>query len=65
MCRSNQDLVLSLDVSCESRSLCSGVWWHTGWLSVPDRGLSSKVEENPSGVDFSNRRNLQVAAHDA
>ena len=54
MFRSTQCSVLSLIVSCESKSLFLGVWLHKGWLTVPDRGLSSEVEESPSGV-FSNR----------
>lgn len=37
-----------LYVSCESKSLL-GVWWHKGWLTVRDRGLSSEVEESSSG----------------
>ena len=50
--RSGQGLVLSLDVSCESKGLFSGVWWHKGWLEVPDKVLSSKVEESLSGGVF-------------
>ena len=48
MCRSSQDLVHFLYVSCESKSLL-GVWWHKGWLAIHDRGLSSEVEESSSG----------------
>ena len=51
MCRSSQDMALSLGVSCESKSLL-GVWWHKGWLAVHDRGLSSEVEESSSGGVF-------------
>ena len=36
-----------------------------GWLAVPGRGLSSEVEESPSGGVFSNRWNIQVARCDA
>ena len=49
MCRSRQGLVHFLYVSCESKSLLLGVWWHKGWLAVRDRGLSSEVEESSSG----------------
>lgn len=61
MCRSTQGVVLSLHVSYESKSLLPGVSWHKGWLAVPDRGLSSEVQENPSEGVFSSICNLQVA----
>ena len=51
---------LSSWVSHESRSLFLGVWWHSGWLAVFDRGLSNEIEES-SGRVFSERWNLQVA----
>ena len=53
MCRSTQGVVLSLHVPYESKSLLPGVSWHKGWLAVPDRGLSSEVQENPSEGVFS------------
>lgn len=52
-CRSTQGVLLSLRVSCESKSLLPGVSWHKGWLAVLDRGLSSEVKENPSEGVFS------------
>ena len=52
MCRSGQSSVLSLGMSHESKSLFFGVWWHKGWLAVPDRGLSREVEESSSGGSF-------------
>lgn len=51
--KSNEGLVLFFRVSHEPKSLFPGVWWHKGWLSVTNRGLSSKVEESLSGVVFS------------
>ena len=65
MFRGSQGLVLSLVVSCESKSLLIGIWQQKGWLTVAGRGLSSKAEESPSGDVFSNRCNLQVARCDA
>ena len=44
-----------LNVSCESKSLFLEVWWHKGWLAIPDMGLSSEVEESSSGGIFSSR----------
>ena len=52
---SSQNLVLSLGVSHEYRGLFLGVWWHKGWLTVFDRGLSSEIEESSSGGVFSSR----------
>lgn len=54
-CAGDQDLVLSLDVTHESKSLLLGVWQHKDWLTVPDRGLFNGVEESLSGDIFSNR----------
>lgn len=34
------------------KSLFTGVWKHKGWLAVPDRGLSNKVEESLFGGIF-------------
>lgn len=31
VCRSSLRLVLSLDVTCESRSLFLEIWWHKSW----------------------------------
>ena len=53
--RLSQGLVLSLDVTHESKSLLLGVWQHKNWLTVPDRGLFNGVEESLSGDIFSNR----------
>ena len=64
-CRSSQDPVLSLGVSCESISLFLGVWWPKDRLAVPESGHSSEVEENTFGGMFSKRQNLQVARCDA
>ena len=65
-CTSSQGSVLFfLGVLCEPKSLFFGVWWHKGWLAVPDRDLSSEMEESSSGGDFSNRQKLQVARCDA
>ena len=33
---------------CEYKSLFPEIWWHKGWLSVPDRGLTSEFEDSPS-----------------
>ena len=49
MCGSSQRLVLPLNVSCESKSLFFEVWWHKGWLAMPDVVLSSEVEDSSSG----------------
>lgn len=56
--------MLSLGVSCNSKTLFPGVWQHKGWLAVPDKTLSNNVEENPSGGKFSKRQNLQFARCD-
>ena len=64
-CRSSQGLTLSLCVSCKSKSLDPRVWQHKGWLPVPYKSFSNKVEEHLSGGVFSNRQNLQVARCDA
>lgn len=53
MCGSRRGLVLSLGVSCESKSLFCGVWWHRGWLAVPAQGLFSEVKESLPGSIFS------------
>ena len=45
MCRSSQDLVLSIDGLCESKSLCTGVWQQKGLLAIFD----SEVEESSNG----------------
>ena len=65
MCRSIWGSMLSLSVSHEAKSLFLGVCWHEGWLAVPDRRLSSKVEENSSAGVFSNTQNPQVSKCDA
>ena len=44
------DFALSSWVSHESRSLFLGVWWHSGWLAVFDRGLSNEIEESSGGA---------------
>ena len=54
-------VVLSLSVSCESRCLFPGAWWPKGWLAVPDRGLSSKVEVSRSRSVSASRCNIPVA----
>ena len=65
MCSSSHSSLLSLCISRESKSLFPGIWWHVGHLAVPDRGLSSKIEESSSGNIFANTQNLQVARYDA
>lgn len=62
---SSQSFVLSLGVSYVSKSLFLGIWQYRGWLAVPDRSISSEVEESLSGGDFFNRQNCQVARCDA
>lgn len=52
VCRSSEDLVLSLDVSCKFRSLFPGVWQPKGWLPVPGRGPSSKVQKSLLEMSF-------------
>ena len=54
MYRSNQGLMLSVDVTYGFKDLFLGVWQHKGWLTVSDRGLSIRVEESVSGHVFSN-----------
>ena len=47
------DLLLYLAVLCKYKSLFPGFWVQKGWLVVPDRVLSSEVEESLSGGVFS------------
>jgi len=47
------DLLLCLAVLCKYKSLFPGFWMQKGWLVVPDRVLSSEVEESLSGGVFS------------
>ena len=37
-------LLLSLGVSCESKSLFPWAWWHKGWLTVPDRAFPARLK---------------------
>ena len=55
ICRSSQVLALSLAVSCEPKSLLTGIWGHKGWLAIFVRGLSGVVEESSSEGFLSNR----------
>lgn len=63
--RSTQDLMLSLGVSYDSKSLLLGVRQCKSWLVVLDKSLSNEVEESSSGGVFFNRQNLQLAKCDA
>lgn len=57
VCRSSQDLVLSLDVSHEGNSLFPGVWQHKCWSAVPDKGLSRKARKCFRGCLFQQMKN--------
>ena len=54
-----------LNVSCESKSLFFEVWWHKGWLAIPDMRLSREVEESSSGGIFFSGRNFQFVRFNA
>ena len=60
MCRSSQDLVHFLYVSCESKSLL-GVWWHKGWLAIG--AFPVRLKRVLLEVFLSNRQNIQIVRH--
>ena len=61
ICSFRQGLVLSLGLSCESKSLFLEEWQHKDRSAVSEKDLSNEIEENPYRGAFPNRRNLQVS----
>ena len=43
---------LSIGVSHESKSLFPGVWWHRGWLAVPDWAFPVRLKRIVLEVSF-------------
>ena len=59
--RSSQGSVLSLGMSGKSKGLFFRVLQDKGWLEIPDKSLSSNVEEPSSESVFFKRENPQIA----